>query len=65
MAFTGGRTGSQSLQNGCLNVCGKTDKNNLTMRRHHEESPILLLRLEKDSDLLPHEQSRPLSDRPN
>ena len=49
MAFTGGRTGSQSLQNGCLNVCG----------------PILLHRLEKDSGLLPHEQSRPLSVRPN
>ena len=65
MAFTGGRTGSQSLQNGCLNVCGKTDKSNLTMGRHHEESPILLHRLEKDSGLLPHEQSRPLSVRPN
>ena len=65
MAFTGGRTGSQLLQNGCLNVCGKTDKNHLTMRRHHKESPILLHRLENDSGLLPHEQFRLLSVRPN
>ena len=65
MAFTGGRTGSQSLQNGCLNVCGKTDKNNPTMRRHRKESPILLHRLENDSGLLPREQFHLLSGRPN
>ena len=65
MAFTGGRAGSQSPENGCLNVCGKTDKSNLTMRPHHKESPILLRRLENASGLLPHEQFRHLRVRPN
>ena len=62
MAFTGGRTGSQSPEHGCLNVCGKTDKSNLTRSK---ESPILLRRLENASGLLPHEQFRHLRVRPN